>query len=109
MESSPRIGLLIAGGWLVICGIWCSLGVFWPERRGRWGRRGREGGRMSVLSQLLWTIMLVFVGVAAISSAYHKTWLQRLFPFAFFPLLAAMFITGWCDSRTRQKNDNEMV
>ena len=64
---------------------------------------------MSGLSQLLWTIVFVFAGVTAISSAYHKTWPQRLFPFVFFPLLTAMFIMGWRDSRTSQKNDKDVA
>jgi hypothetical protein len=108
MNSSPRIGLLIAGCWLAFGGIWSSLGVFFPKYRGRWGRRG-QGARMSVTSHLLWAVMFIFAGVTAISSAHHHGWSERVFPFVFVPLFATMVIMCWRDSRSKQRDDRDVV
>src|ERR1035438_4114312 len=105
MNGSPRIGLLSAGVWLVVCATWFSFGVFWPKRRGRWGRRG-QGARMSAMSHLVWTVLFVFAGASAIASAYHYTWPDAVFPFVFFPLFVAMFIMMWRDSRSEHRHDN---
>ena len=101
METSPNIGTLIAGCLLAFVGVFFSLGVFIPERRMRWGRRG-QGGRMCVFSQVLWSVGFIFFGVAVISSAFHQTWPDRVIPFVVVPLLAVMFIMGWYDSRKEQ-------
>jgi hypothetical protein len=104
MDSPPRLGLLIVGCWLAFVGIWFSLGIFLPGRRARWGRRG-QGGRMSIFSQFLWTVFLILGGVSAVSSAYHQSWPDHLFP-VFFALFAAMLIMAWLDSRV-QRDEKE--
>jgi hypothetical protein len=102
--TSPKIGLLIAGCWLALVGLYFSLGVFFPKFRGRWGRRG-QGARMSLFSQILWAVTFILFGLGAVLSAYHFAWVDRIFPFVFFPLLAIMFINGWGDNNNRDDKD----
>jgi hypothetical protein len=103
MGTSPNIGTLIAGCLLAFAGFYFSLGIFLPERRMRWGRRRGQGGRLCVLSQMLWSAGFIFFGVATLSSAFHQTWPDRVFLSVFFPLLAVMVFMGWYDSRKEQR------
>jgi hypothetical protein len=96
-EASPKIGTLIAGCWLTVCGLYFSLGVFFPRFRGRWGRRG-QGARLSQFSQVLWVVIFILFGTGAILSAYHLTWIDHAFPFVFFPLFAVLLFMGWRDN-----------
>ena len=105
IEASPKIGTLLAGCWLTLGGVYLSLGVFFPKFRGRWGRRSRRGARLSLFSQIVWAVMFILFGIGAILSAYHVGWIDRVFPFVFFPLLAVLFIMGWRDNRNRDDKD----
>jgi hypothetical protein len=105
MEASPKIGTLIAGCWLTVCGIYFSLGIFLPKFRGRWGRPSQRGARLSRFSQVLWAAMLILFGTGAILSAYHFTWTDHAFPFVFFPLFAVLLFMGWRDNRKRDDKD----
>ena len=103
-EASPKIGTLIAGCWLVVGGLYFSLGVFLPKFRGRWGKRG-QGARLSLFSQFVWAVMFILFGTGAILSAYHFTWTDHAFPYVFFPLFAVLLIMGWRDNRKRDDQD----
>jgi hypothetical protein len=60
---------------------------------------------MSLFGQGLWAVLFILFGIAAILSAYHFKWINRVFPFAFFPLLAVMFIIGWRYKKNRNDKD----
>jgi hypothetical protein len=105
IEPSPKIGTLLAGCWLTLGGMYFSFAIFFPKFRGRWGRRGRGGARLSLFSQIVWAVMFILLGIGTILSAYHVDWIDRAFPFVFFPLLAVLFIMGWRDNRRRDDKD----
>lgn len=104
METSPKIGPLIAGCWVARFGIFLSLGIFLPKFRGRWGRAG-QGARMSLFSQNLWVVIFILFGSGAIASAFQVAWVGHIFPVVFLPLFAVLLIMGWRDNKNRNDKD----
>jgi|SRR5687767_5977336 len=103
MEGRPEIGTLIVGCWLIFGGVYFSLGLFFAKYRGRWGRRG-QGARMSQVSQMLWSLLLILIGTVTVLSACHVPWADRAFPIVFFPCFAGLFLMGWYDNRDKGRD-----
>jgi len=99
MESSPKIIPLIVGCLVFLCGVYYSVGVFFENFRGRWGRQ-KEGEKMSRVSQTLWALMFLLLGAGAVLSAFHFTWAWNwLLPFVVVPCFVGLFFMGWYDNR----------
>ena len=100
---------LFTGCWLCGFGIYFALGIFFPKLRARWGRRGRGGAPLSLISQILWSLGFLIFGGSSFLSAYYQSWLDHAFPYIFFPLFAALMFMGWRDNRNFKRDDKDVA
>src|SRR5688500_4300637 len=103
MESSPKIFSLIVGCLVFLCGVYYSMGVFFENFRGRWGRQ-KQGEKMSRVSQTLWALNFLLLGAGAVLSAFHITSVNGILLFVIVPCFVGLFFMGWYDNRDKGRD-----
>jgi hypothetical protein len=99
--TSPNIAFLITGCLLVVVAIVFIIGIFVPGLRGRWGKRG-QGAQMSLLSQVVWSVIFIFAAGGVLASAFHRSWSTRFALPVFCLMFFAMFAMLWYDNYARK-------